>query len=155
MGWKDCHLHIFRVPDPSSAEMVVIGGPDEYEPKELPHWEIAISAYFSMENNSGEYEYDLGDSWRHDVVLEKILPRGVEVEYPKCLAGERACPPEDCGGVWGYQEFLEAILDPNHEEHESMLEWVGGAFDPERFDPKEVRFDDPDERWTRAFSGGE
>ena len=152
MGWLDDHLHVFRVRNPSSTEVVLIGGPDEYEPNVLPRWEVAISGYFSMESNSAEYEYDFGDSWQHDVVLEKILPRSVDVEYPKCVAGERACPPEDCGGVWGYQEFLEAILNANHEEHQGMLEWVGGTFDSERFDPKQVRFDDPEERWETAFS---
>ena len=153
MGWMDDHLHVFRVPHPSSTEVVLIGGPDEYEPQGLPRWEVAISGYFSMDNNFAEYEYDFGDNWQHDVVLEKTLPRDTDVEYPRCLAGERACPLEDCGGVVGYQELLEAILNPNHEEHKRMLEWVDGAFDPESFDPKQVSFDDPDERWERAFSG--
>jgi hypothetical protein len=81
-----------------------------------------------------EYEYDFGDGWHHSLVIEEISPPEPGVEYPVCLAGVRACPPEDCGGPWGYPEFLEILADPAHEEYESMLEWVGGAFDPERFD---------------------
>jgi hypothetical protein len=151
MGWLDYHLHVFRIPEPSSNEMHEIGIP-EYELDSLPGWELAISDYFSKGNNSVEYEYDFGDSWQHEIVLEQILPRDSGSKYPKCIAGERACPPEDCGGVWGYQEFLEAIMDLNHEEHERMLEWVGGPFDPQSFDPKQVTFDDPDERWQRRFT---
>ena len=70
--------------------------------------------------------------------MEKILQRERGKRYPVCVAGERACPPEDCGGVWGYADFLEAIRDPKHEEHESMLEWIGGQFDPEAFDVDEL-----------------
>jgi hypothetical protein len=84
------------------------------------------------------YEYDFGDSWEHEVLVEKILPREQGKRYPVCLTGKRACPPEDCGGIWGYAEFLEAINDPQHPEHEEMREWVGGEFDAEAFDPDEV-----------------
>jgi hypothetical protein len=69
------------------------------------------------------------------VVVEKVDVADPQVSYPCCIAGKRACPPEDCGGVWGYEAFLAAISDPNHPEHESMLEWVGGDFDPEAFEP--------------------
>ncbi len=70
---------------------------------------------------------------------------------PVCLSGRRHCPPEDCGGIRGYQRFLEIIGDPTHEEHEDMLGWVGGSFDPMHFDKNSIRFDDPDERWRLAF----
>jgi hypothetical protein len=66
----------------------------------------------------------MGDSWDHEVLVEKVLPREVNQHYPICLTGKRACPPEDCGGVWGYAEFVAAIQDPNHPDHEDMLEWV-------------------------------
>ena len=104
-----------------------------------------------MENRIANYTYDFGDNWEHKIPLEKILPRDKNIEYPACIAGKRACPPEDCGGIWGYEEFLEAINNPDHEEHEEMLEWVGGEFDPEHFDVSEVSFDDPDKRRKFAF----
>ncbi len=81
------------------------------------------------------YEYDFGDSWEHEVLFEGILLAESKVKYPLCLDGARACPPEDCGGVWGYADFVAAIQNPDNEQHEEMLEWVGGRFDPERFDP--------------------
>ena len=84
------------------------------------------------------YEYDFGDSWQHEIVLEKTLEPEPQVKYPRCIEGERACPPEDCGGVWGYAEFLEAIADPAHEDHDETLRWVGGKFDPEKFSVDEV-----------------
>lgn len=80
------------------------------------------------------YEYDFGDSWQHRIEVEKVLPPEPGVRYPRCLAGKRACPPEDVGGIFGYEEFLQAIRSPKHPEHEAMLEWAGGAFDPEAFD---------------------
>jgi hypothetical protein len=85
------------------------------------------------------------------VLLERITPRDASAEYPVCLAGRRAGPPEDCGGVWGYERFLQIIRDPTHEEHEHLMVWSGGAFDPERFDKEAVRFDDPQARWQLAF----
>ena len=84
------------------------------------------------------YEYDFGDYWEHMVLVEKILPVEKGKRYPNCSKGKRACPPEDVGGVWGYTDFLETIKDVNHSEHEDMLEWVGGEFDPEEFDMKFV-----------------
>ncbi len=84
------------------------------------------------------YEYDFGDSWEHELLVEKILPLEAGKGYPVCLTGKRACPPEDCGGIWGYAGFLEAIQDPNHPEHEAMREWVGGEFAPDAFDLDEV-----------------
>jgi len=151
MGWEDYHLHEFEIFDPSKGLKVNIGIPPEelgvsFGKETLPGWEERISDYFSMENRRAVYVYDFGDNWEHEIVLEKILPREEGVDYPVCVGGRRACPPEDCGGVWGYEEFLEAIADPDHELHDEMLEWVGGEFDPERFDPEEVVFEDPDRR---------
>ena len=90
-------------------------------------------------NDSFVCEYDFGDGWEHLVLVEKILTREEGAgDLPVCLAGVRACPPEDCGGVPGYESFLQAIGDPTHEEHGAMLAWVGGKFDPEAFDLRKV-----------------
>jgi len=155
MGWLDYHLHQFRIRNPTTGKMENIGIPDEDEFEDLmnflPGWEIAIADYFSRDNAMAEYEYDFGDCWEHLIVFEEIAPRLKGKHYPLCIDGERACPPEDCGGTWGYDEFLEAILNPAHEEHESMMVWSGGSYDPERFDPKKVRFDNPLKRWEITF----
>jgi len=84
------------------------------------------------------YQYDFGDGWEHGLVVEKVLPADLEGRFPRCLDGARRCPAEDCGGPWGYGEFLEAILDPTHPDHDEKLEWFGGEFDPEAFDVGEV-----------------
>ncbi|MDA2930280.1 plasmid pRiA4b ORF-3 family protein [Acidobacteria bacterium AH-259-O06] len=155
MGWLDYHLHVFRIVNPELGEREEIGIPDDEDGlfEILPGWELAISEYSSSENNCAEYEYDFGDSWEHEIILEKILPRDTDSEYPKCIAGERACPPEDCGGIDGYQELLEAIYIPSHEEHKSTKTRAGASFDSEKFDPTKVQFDDPEKRWEKAFSG--
>jgi hypothetical protein len=148
MGWTDSHLHEFAVTDGSRRRKAVIGIPDEEFDFDmgrttLPDTKQKISRWFSKKNNKALYIYDFGDNWEHTVTLEKILPAEDDVDYPVCIAGARACPPEDCGGIGGYANLLEIIMDPDHEEYEQMLEWAGGDFDPEHFNPKEVHFDDP------------
>ena len=154
MGWSDYHLHQFDVINPSTGMKVEIGIPDkEFDlcGEILPGWKQKISDYFSMENRLADYVYDFGDDWEHKIQLEKILPREKNVNYPVCIKGKRACPPEDCGGIWGYEEFLDAIKDHEHEEHKEMLEWIGLEFAPEQFDAEEVVFSDPDKRRKIAF----
>jgi len=100
-----------------------------------------------------KYEYDFGDGWEHEVLFEGTPSVDAKTKYPLCLEGERACPPEDCGGIGGYQDFLAAIADPKHKEHKNMLRWCGGKFSPEQFDPgratKEMKKGLPDWRATR------
>jgi hypothetical protein len=84
------------------------------------------------------YLYDFGDGWEHNIKVEEITAPKEGARYPVCVAGKRAAPPEDCGGIWGYADFLEAIANPEHAQHDEMLEWVGGEFDPEWFDVDEV-----------------
>jgi len=84
------------------------------------------------------YEYDFGDSWEHVIEVQKIVKAEEGVDYPVCLAGAGACPPEDCGGLWGYYDMLDALADPKHERHEELTEWLDGPFDPEAFDMDEV-----------------
>ncbi len=152
MGWSDSHLHEFRILNPSTGLEVNIGLPDEELDKEiLTDWNQKIADYFTMENPSADYIYDFGDNWEHKIKLERILPREQNVNYPVCIKGKGACPPEDCGGIYGYYNLLEIISDPENEEYEELMEWVGGKFDPEHFDVKEVSFDDPDKRRKMAF----
>jgi hypothetical protein len=104
--------------------------------------------------NEFNYEYDFGDSWHLDVRIEQVIS-SIGSGTPRLIGGARACPPEDCGGLWGYEHLLEVLADPSDEEHEEMLEWVGGAFDPEAFDLEttnvalELYDRHTRQRWTR------
>lgn len=152
MGWTDSHLHQFEITNPKTGKEVEISIPDEdWEDEALAGWEVKIADYFSLKNPTALYIYDFGDNWEHTILLEKIVPRAEKTEYPICLEGERACPPEDCGGAWGYVDLLETISDPDDEEYEDTIEWLGDDFDPEYFDPIDVYFDDPDERRQLAL----
>lgn len=131
MGWTDSHLHEFIVGDIRYG-MVELA----WDPLDRPKDErrARLGALLTTVNHRFRYDYDLGDGWVHDVVVEQISPAETGVRYPRCVGGKRACPPEDVGGIWGYGDFLEALRDPAHEEHETMVEWSGGSFDPEAFD---------------------
>jgi hypothetical protein len=156
MGWSDSHLHLFRITNPRTGQIDAFGIPDDDPIDEemdcLPGWEMPIAEYFTKPGDKAEYEYDFGDSWEHGLVLEGILLKQSKIKYPICLAGARACPPEDCGGVYGYRDMLKIIQNPSHGEHESMLEWLGGKYDPDVFDPNKVKFDNPLKRWRIAFT---
>ena len=155
MGWLDYHLHLFILKNPRTNDKVEIGIPDEddkiFDRIVLPDYKEKISKYFSENNRNASYEYDFGDSWIHTIKFEKILPAAIGEKYPKCTGGKMACPPEDCGGMGGYYNLLEIINDPSHEEYEEMIEWLGGEFDPELFDPEDVSFDDPKERFKLMY----
>jgi hypothetical protein len=96
--------------------------------------------------------YDFGDDWRHEILLEAILLREDRRKYPRCIGGAHACPPEDCGGIPGYHHVLEVLANPDDDEHEEMLEWLGGKYDPQAFSAGKVKFDNPAKRWKAAFS---
>ena len=129
MGWEGYHMHQFIV------DGVYYGVPDrEWMPEMISEDSVKLEQIVSGAKDRFIYEYDFGDSWEHLVVVEKVLPAEAGVRYPVCLAGKRACPPEDVGGIWGYADFLETIQDPKNPEYEDMLEWVGGSFDPTEFD---------------------
>src|SRR4030067_563744 len=135
MGWEDYHLHMFTI------EGLIYGdsADDEYGAQvTVNEANYKLSQVIHHEGQRLSYEYDFGDSWDHTLLVEKIFSPQEGVRYPLCLKGKRACPPEDVGGVWGYQNFLEAIRDPDHDEHEEYLTWVGGEFDPDAFDLEEV-----------------
>lgn len=130
MGWTDSHLHEFVIRGRRYGE------PDPEEPDaDLEHeWKATLRQVAPAEGLQFEYLYDFGDGWTHEVLVESITAQEKGSRYPVCLAGERRCPPEDCGGPYGYADFLKAIRDPNHPEHDEMLAWAGGAFDPEVLD---------------------
>ncbi len=133
MGWEDYHLHQFTI----GGEYFGEPHPDYgFEMKdEAP---VKLNQVVSGVKTRFTYEYDFGDSWEHTILVEKILPLEANKRYPVCLTGRRACPPEDCGGIWGYAHLLEAIQDPDHPEHEDLLEWLEDDFDPEAFDLDEI-----------------
>ncbi|MBS4062527.1 MAG: plasmid pRiA4b ORF-3 family protein [Bacteroidetes bacterium] len=135
MGWQNYHLHMYTIAgqiygDPEDDEYDELGTKDEtrYRFNQLG---LGEKARF-------KYEYDFGDSWHHTILVEKILQAETGARYPICLAGKNACPPEDVGGVWGYETFLAAIANPKHEEHEHYRAWIGGDFDPKEFNLDKV-----------------
>jgi hypothetical protein len=160
MGWYDSHLHEFRI-NTTTGEPLVLGTPpnemDDFGDEEsFSDSKFKISKYESILPKSFTYTYDFGDNWEHKIDFEKVLTVEVGVTYPICVKGKRACPPEDCGGIWGYEELLETLADPEHEEYEEMTDWVesmtGGPFDPEEFDPAEIVFSNPKERLAQRLS---
>lgn len=130
LGWENCHLYMFQA-----------GGAHYSEPNE--EWPVIDSATVTLEGivakagPSFTYEYDMGDRWIHEITVSGPV-EGAGDESPRCTGGARACPPEDAGGPSRYQEILEAIADPDHEEHDELLEWIGPDFNPEEFDASVV-----------------
>jgi hypothetical protein len=156
MGWTDSHLHLFRVKSPSTGKIDEIGipGDEDWSQPCLAGWEVPILQYFNKKGAKAKYEYDFGDDWQHVLVLDAIIEGPKPRKRPVCLDGARACPPEDCGGVHGYQEMVRILKDPSDQEHEEMLEWVGSGYDPDHFDKKEVRFDNPKTRLKFVLEEG-
>lgn len=134
MGWNDCHLHHFLTdygrfcePDPNDFDLG-FGPPTKDEKRHT------VSDLAPVEKSKFLYEYDFGDGWLHKIVLEKILPPDASFKHPVCLAGRNACPPEDCGGIGGYEYLKEVMANPKHAEHEQMKTWLDRDFDPAFFD---------------------
>jgi|SRR5579862_2722341 len=128
MGWTDCHLHLFE----KDGKNWSVPAWDEFCDFDfIDESKTQLARVLKSEGTSMVYEYDFGDAWRHELLLEKILPESSKC--PTCVAGDRRCPPEDVGGVSGYEEFLEVICDPSHEEYEHYVGWAGGHFE-DRFD---------------------
>lgn len=136
MGWTDTHLHQFvlgrkfyGVPDTEG---------DSYGTETLNEKQYTVADLAPASKKKFSYEYDFGDSWEHEILVEKALPPDAAVKHPVCLAGANACPPEDCGGIIGYYDLLEAMADPKHERHEEMKEWVGEDWAEKTFDLEET-----------------
>jgi hypothetical protein len=128
MGWTNSHLHQFE------AGGVLYGTSDpEFPVRRESERRTPLNRVLRRPKDRMRYEYDFGDSWEHDILLEVVLPVEADGIYPRVEAGRRACPPEDVGGVPGYERFLEALSNPAHPEHDEFVEWIGGKFDPEEF----------------------
>ncbi len=130
MGWTNSHLHQFiagdryyGMPDPNFDFSEV-----------LDEMDYRLNQLLKKEKDSVFYEYDFGDGWEPKITLEKILPFDRKSTLPICIKAKGACPPEDVGGIWGYYDFLEALDDQSHPEHEDYKEWIGGDFDPAFYD---------------------
>ena len=136
MGWYNYHLHEFTVGDRH------YGVPDpEYGFEMRNERRARLSRMVIGEGFSLKYSYDFGDDWVHTLLVEEVLRVDPwSRQLPVCIAGSRACPPEDVGGVWGYADFLEAIADPEHEEHDGYVVWSGGDYDPDEFSLKTINW---------------
>lgn len=138
MGWMGGHLHAFEVDGVTYERSdlddgLLRGAKDENEHR--------LGEVLGEVGAKMRWDYDFGDGWQHNVVVEAIEPTHPNVEYPRCIAGRRACPPEDCGGPWGFQELLETIADPAHPRHEELTEWLPVDYHSEEFDPDEATED--------------
>lgn len=159
MGWDNYHLHQFIIPNtqskPTREELASLDWQARYEKLTMCRDRCWSDPRMEVEGAEDErkvklcelapavkskfiYEYDFGDGWEHEIKVVKVGPPVEGVNYPVCLAGELACPPDDSGGIWGYYGKLEILKDPKHEDYEDTLEWMGDDFDPERFDLEKV-----------------
>lgn len=160
MGWLDYHLHAFRFRPKHKRNPIEIGIPvDEWDGEDvIPGWKVPIGEHFIDIGQIIQYEYDFGDGWSHEILFEGLLLKTKGAKYPKCIDGERACPPEDCGGVNGYYRLVEILKGPKNSEHEEYVEWLKGhaknyyPYEPDKFVPDKVHFDNPKKRWKIAFS---
>lgn len=150
-GWEDCHLHHF-IFGKRHEEPVFVGPRSEDDWIDMmPESERFVRNWLKNEGDKCEYEYDFGDGWEHTVLLEKILPTTRSAIYPRCIAGKRACPPEDSGGMYGYIQKLEVLAHPKSKYYKEVREWMGD-FDPEHFNLEEIIFQDIErhavEKWA-------
>lgn len=146
MGWLGGHLHVFDI------DGTWYGSPDpDWPSDDLDENEYRLGEVLTAVGDKMRWDYDFGDGWEHNVVVEQIFEAVPGVEYPVCLAGRRACPPEDCGGPHGYAQLLEVLTDSSHPEHEELKNWAPIDFDPDYFDVEEasleMRSPSPPEGW--------
>ncbi len=134
MGWTNSHLHQFEIADSRYTDpRFMMDDFDDFGAIDYSGMRVSeLVSEHGAKLRMG-YEYDFGDGWQHEVVLEKVTESEPGIRYPRCIDGERACPPEDVGGVYGFSDYVEAITNPNHSEHDDFLEW-NGPFDPAEFD---------------------
>jgi Plasmid pRiA4b ORF-3-like protein len=137
LGWQNSHMHVFTFRDEEfGVRDPELGHADE---RKVTLGELTdIGARF-------RYTYDFGDDWEHEITVEDLLDPDPDTHYPILLAAKGTCPPEDCGGTWGYANLKQALADPNHDEHEDMLEWLGldngSEFDPTRVSTEDIDYE--------------
>ena len=154
MGWTNNHLHQFVVGERIYSDPTFELDEFEDDPSVFDENTTGVMDVAPRAKSTFAYKYDFGDSWDHRIRVEKILDADpAEGRFAQCLDGERACPPEDCGGVWGYADLLKTIRNPKHKEYESMMEWLGGEFDPEAFDRDRINKYLRKLRWPRTTVG--
>lgn len=156
MGWKHAHLHEFEVLDQSSQPRDRIGIPEHQLSSRSdirPSWLVPVSTVLTSRATQIRYLYDFGDNWEHTIEFEKEPACESSTPLPACISGQRMCPPEDCGGPPGFQHLIEVMGDPEHADHQMMLDWISEPFDRDAFDAKAVVFSDPQER-LRALQEG-
>lgn len=136
MGWSNAHLHRFVhkkkfYSNPTMEE-------EWTDNRQVDYSGVLIADLLQREKQSMSYDYDFGDGWEHTILLEKILPRMIGTKYPVCIAGKRNCPPEDCGGPFGYHDMLTILANPRHQEYKELKKWLGDQYDPEHFDLNKI-----------------
>ena len=134
MGWDNCHLHQYL----SGKERYGVPSPDNDYHHVHDESQFVLADIFKRKGTKLKYEYDFGDGWLHEIVLESRVAATAEHTHPVCLGGARNCPPEDVGGVWGYAELLESVSNPRHPRRRQFEEWLDEIYDPDRFDLNEI-----------------
>ena len=132
-GWENCHLHAFTIGGKTyssnqPAPTGLFGETGDQDSKK-----VTIADLIEQKIKKFTYEYDFGDSWTHEIKIEKAIPCAKQIKATECIDGKRNCPPEDCGGIWGYEEFVKAMKNKKHPEHRDLIDWYGGPFDPDKF----------------------
>lgn len=133
MGWEGYHLHQFEIAG-ALYQRCEFFDDFPFGRRPLEEAEHRLGDVLANAGDKARWDYDFGDGWEHDVEVEAIGTPEPDAEYPRCIKGRRACPPEDCGGSWGYANLLEAIVDPNHDRHAELTEWLPSHFESEHFD---------------------
>ncbi len=150
IGWTNSHLHQFNVGEACYSDTRHHFAEFEDDQKILEERKFTLRQIAPREQDAFGYEYDFGDSWEHEITVEKILPDTVPSSPARCLDGARACPPEDCGGVGGYDNLLKILKNRKHLEHKSMKEWLGRPFDAAAFDVEKTNLWLRKLKWPRV-----
>lgn len=134
MGWTDSHLHVFVIGGERYSKRGMV---EDFGDRTADEKRVRLDQVATLQSHF-VYEYDFGDDWVHEVKVEKIIAFQAGIKTPHCVAGKHACPPEDCGGIWGYADMLKRLAGPPSEERTELIEWLGDEFDPQRFELQEV-----------------